>query len=1015
MNFSAYSIKNPLVAILLFTLLTLAGIFAFKQMKVQKFPDIDIPAVIVTITQNGAAPEQLETDIAKKLENKIAAVEGIKHMRTTLQTGAVTVHSEFRLEKDLQEALDEVRSAVSEVRGDLPAAANEPIISKVSTAGFPIGGYSVASDNLSEDELSFWVDDTLARELSEIQGVGKIGRVGGTTRQIDVLPDPAKLDGWQLPITRLADQIDAFWQDIPAGQTKLAGNAQNVRVLGAGADVAALKTLPIAAPNGTTTLEQIADVRDTVADRQSSAWLMGKSVVAFDITRARGASEVAVLKAVDEKLAHIMADNPNIHIHKIYDNAKPIDEDYGASLQMLIEGCILAVIVVFVFLRDWRATIVAAAALPLSIIPAFLAMYWFGFSLNIISLLALSLVIGVLVDDAIVEVENIMRHLQMGKTPYEAAMEAADEIGLAVVATTFTLIAVFLPTAFMNGVVGQFFKQFGWTASLAIFASLLVARLVTPMMAAYMMAPVKAHDDKAGRTMRSYLSLVNWTLKNRFITIVATVAFFVGSVMLAKFLPTAFIPPDDTDQTQVTLVLTPDSMIEKTENTALFAARKVAELDGVESVFVSVGGANSSRDSRSTAAGAVNNAVLNVTLLPRGSRASKEMIETSIRDVMHDVPSARATVGQSAGGDTGYNFSLTSTRADLLSQTVNRVLDDINAQGLNATSNEALPKPQLSIVPNKQAMADKGVTLFDIANVLRIATTGDYDKALPKMNFDTRQVPIVVHLSDAARADLPVLQGLYVKPGVRLGDVATLQLDTSASQIARLDRKRAIKITVQSEMPLGELTQVIKNTPTLKNLPDGIGIIEEGQAENMNELFSGFVLAMGVGVICIFGVLMLLFHKVLQPFTILMALPLSIGGAFIGLIIAGSSLSMPSMIGFIMLMGIATKNSILLVDYAILAQNAGKNQTAAIMDACQKRARPIIMTTIAMGAGMLPLVFGWSGADPTFRRPMATAVLGGLITSTFLSLVVIPVIYTLMNDLAALFGRRVGQRAQQQT
>ena len=680
---------------------------------------------------------------------------------------------------------------------------------------------------------------------------------------------------------------------------------------------------------------------------------------------------------------------------------------------MLIEGGLLAVVVVFLFLRNIRATFVAAVALPLSVIPTFLGMYLFGFSLNIISLLALSLVIGVLVDDAIVEVENIIRHLRMGKTPYEAAMEAADEIGLAVVATTFTLIAVFLPTAFMGGIVGQFFRQFGWTAALSIFASLMVARLITPMMAAYILRPEKKHVEKQSALMDWYLKVVSWTLHHRWITMGATLILFVASLALVKLLPTSFIPDNDIDQTRVEIELTPDVALEDTERVAAMASERILAMPEVTNIFTSVGEAQAAMEA-SSGGKAENIAGLDIVLAPRAERGSKQEIERQISSMLAEVRGARFSVGLSSGGETGYNFSLTSTDPRLLEQTAQQMMAEIRAlpSAGAVTSDRSLPRQELTVTPNRLAMADKGVTTQDIATTLRVATVGDYEQRLSKLNLDTRQIPIVVRLPDIAKQNVSQLEGLYVPSalpagqGVRVGEVASLDFGTGPAQISRLDRERAISITVQpANGELGDLVQAVKSIPSMQQMPASITIIDQGQAENMAELFSGFVIAMSVGVVCILGVLILLFGRILQPFTILMALPLSIGGAFVGLVITNSSLSMPSMIGFIMLMGIATKNSILLVDYALIAQRRGLARFAAIIDACRKRARPIIMTTIAMGAGMMPLVFGWGDADPTFRRPMAAAVLGGLVTSTLLSLVVIPVVYTLMDDLSGWFGK----------
>ena len=1025
LNVSAYSIKNPLVAILLFILLTLGGIYGFMKMKVQQFPDIDLPAVVVTVTLPGAAPSQLEKDIAKKIENKLTSIEGIKHIRTTLQTGAATMVTEFVLEKDIQEAVDDVRSAVGEVRGDLPAAANDPIITKVSTAGFPVVTYSVASENMNVEDLSWFVDDTVTKRLSDIPGVSTVSRIGGLQREITVAADPITLSGLKLSITQLSNQITGIQQDSSGGEAEVGKTTQTIRVLGAVERASELNDLQVAIPaGGTQALGRMAQITDGAADPSSIAKLDGQTVVAFNITRSRGASEVEVMELVDAELAKLSADVGNITIEKVYDRATPIAEDYQASLRMLIEGGLLAVVVVFLFLRNIRATIVAAVALPLSVIPTFLGMYLFGFSLNIISLLALSLVIGVLVDDAIVEVENIIRHLRMGKTPYEAAMEAADEIGLAVVATTFTLIAVFLPTAFMGGIVGQFFRQFGWTAALSIFASLMVARLITPMMAAYILRPEKKHVEKQSALMGWYLKIVAWTLHHRWLTMGATLVLFVASLMLVKLLPTSFIPDNDIDQTRVAIELTPDVALEDTERVAALASERILAMPEVTNIFTSVGEAQASMDSNSSGGKAENIAGLDIVLAPRAERGSKQEIERQISSLLAEVPGARFTVGLSSGGESGYNFSMTSTNPQLLEQTAQQIMSEI--RGLpsagSVTSDRSLPRQELTVTPDRLAMADKGVTTQDIATTLRVATVGDYEQRLSKLNLDTRQIPIVIRLPDVAKQNVSQLEGLYVPSslpagqGVRVGEVASLDFGTGPAQISRLDRERAISITVQpASGELGDLVQAVKSVPAMQQLPPSITIIDQGQAENMAELFSGFVIAMSVGVVCILGVLILLFGRILQPFTILMALPLSIGGAFVGLVITNSSLSMPSMIGFIMLMGIATKNSILLVDYALIAQRRGLARFEAIIDACRKRARPIIMTTIAMGAGMLPLVFGWGDADPTFRRPMAAAVLGGLVTSTLLSLVVIPVVYTLMDDLSGWFAKWLVPSGKEQT
>jgi multidrug efflux pump subunit AcrB len=624
-----------------------------------------------------------------------------------------------------------------------------------------------------------------------------------------------------------------------------------------------------------------------------------------------------------------------------------------------------------------------------------------------VTLLALSLVVGVLVDDAIVEVENIVRHLRMGKTPYQAAMEAADEIGLAVIATTFTLIAVFLPTAFMSGVVGLFFKQFGWTATFAVFASLVVARMLTPMMAAYIMQPMVQGEQKDGRVMSWYMRMAARCLKHRWLTAIAAGLFFAGSIMLIPLLPAGFIPPDDNSQTQVYLELPPGSTLTQTKAAAETARLLVAGVQHVKTVYTTIGGGAAGTDPFAHGGGAeTRKATLTIQLVPRGERPRKQGIENNIRKALEALPGVRSKVGLGGSGEK-YILVLTGEDAQALQSAASAVEKDLRSiPGLGSIASSAsLVRPEIAVRPDFARAADLGVTSSAIGETLRIATSGDYDQALPKLNLSSRQIPIVVKLADAARQDLSVLERLTV-PGARgpvmLGQVAALEMSGGPAVIDRYDRARNVQFEIElSGSPLGEVTAAVQKLPSILSLPPGVKQTEIGDAEVMGELFASFGLAMLTGVLCIFIVLILLFKDLLQPVTILAALPLSLGGAFVGLLIANKSFSMPSLIGLIMLMGIATKNSILLVEYAIVARrDHGLNRWDALLDACHKRARPIVMTTIAMGAGMLPVAASWGSGDGSFRSPMAVAVIGGLITSTFLSLLVIPVVFTFVDDIA---------------
>jgi len=1012
MNVSAWSIRNPIASVMMFVLLTVAGFIAYGSMKVQNFPDLDLPTITVTASLPGAAPAQLETDVARKLENAIAPLQGLKHITTKVQDGVVTLTNEFRLEKPVQEALDEVRSAVQGARADLPSDLRDPVVQKLNLAGTPVLAYTIRSSRLDDEALSWKVDNEITRKLLSLRGVGAVNRVGGVTREVRVALDPARMQALGITAAEVSRQLRQVQQESSGGRMQLGEGEQPVRTLATVQTAAEIGRIELATSRGARVrLDQLASVSDTLAEPRAFASLDGRPVVGFEVVRSRGESEVAVGALVRQALADYRAANPDLEITEAFDFVTPVAEEYDGSLKLLYEGAILAVIVVWLFLRDWRATFVSAVALPLSVIPAFIGMAWLGFSINVVTLLALSLVIGILVDDAIVEVENIVRHLRMGKTPYQAAMEAADEIGLAVIATTFTLIAVFLPTAFMSGIAGRFFKQFGWTASLAVFASLVVARALTPMMAAYLLKPV-VHAEREPGWLSRYMVWVGWATRHRLVTMVAATLFFVGSLMLIPLLPTGFIPPDDNSQTQVHLELPPGSTLAQTRAAAEQARERLARVNHVRTVYTTIGGGSAGSDPFA-AAGApeVRRAILTLQLSPRGERPRKQPIEQSIRQALQELPGVRTKVGLGGSGEK-YVLVLTGDDPHALLEAARAVERDLRTiDGLGSIASSAsLVRPEVTVRPDFARAADLGVTSAAMADTLRVATLGDYDAQLPKLNLAQRQVPIVVRLDDASRRDPAQLERLMV-PGSRgpvmLGQVAQVGMGGGPAVIDRYDRQRNINFEIElSGMPLGEVTQAVQKLPALQSLPPGVRVVEVGDAEVMGELFASFGLAMLVGVLCIYIVLVLLFGSFLHPVTILAALPLSLGGAFVGLLLADKSFSMPSLIGLIMLMGIATKNSILLVEYAIVARrDQGMNRWDALMDACHKRARPIVMTTIAMGAGMLPIAVGWGTADASFRSPMAIAVIGGLLTSTVLSLLVIPVVFTYLDDLAQGAGR----------
>lgn len=1006
MNISAWSIRNPVPAILLFVVLTFLGIIGFQKLGIQSFPDMDFPTIMVSASLEGAAPSQLETEVARKLEDQIAALSGVDHITTTVTEGSVAISVQFALEKNSEEALNQVRNAVDSAKAELPADMQSPNVSKLTTSGGAIVTYTVQSNAMAEEALSWFVDNEVAKAMRATPGVGEVKRIGGVDREVLVELDAAKLTGLGVSPGTVSAQLKAVQRDLSGGEGRLAGQNQSVRTLGAVGTVAEISGLQIPLGNGRhVRLDQVATVRDTHAERSSYALSNGKPVIAFQITRTKGASEVAVVEAVQKSVAKLQAKYPQAEFKQAYNTVQPVADNYEGSMHLLYEGAILAVLVVFWFLRDWRATLISAAALPLSVIPTFAAMHLMGFSLNTVTLLALALVIGILVDDAIVEVENIVRHLRMGKSPIQAATEAADEIGLAVIATTLALVAVFLPTAFMSGIPGKFFRQFGLTATVAVLASLLVARLLTPMMAAYLLKG-DHQQEQDSRLMTRYLGWARWCQSHRKTTAVAAVAFFIASMALIPLLPTGFVPASDQSQTQVTLELPPGSRLEDTRRVTEQALHLLRGVKDVEQVFSAVGTATSAGGG--PGGGAMSSdartATLTLSLTPRGDRSYKQAaIESEIRKVLEPLPGTRVKVG---GGNTGESLQIglasdDANALDTASKAVERDLRTLRGIG-SITSSASLQRPEIQIKPDYARAADLGVTSTALASAVRVATFGDYATGLGKLNLPQRQVEVRVRLAESTREDLDAIGQVRVtgaNGNVALSNLADIRMGSGPSQIDRRDRLRQATINVElGGRSMGEVMAQANKLPSLKSLPSGVTQVAAGDAERMAELFGSFGLAMLVGVLCIYVVLVLLFHDFLQPVTILAALPLSVGGALLALLITRNSLSMPSIIGLLMLMGVVTKNSILLVEYAVMARRLhGLSRLEALMDACHKRARPILMTTIAMVAGMFPIALG-VGADPSFRAPMAIAVIGGLLTSTLLSLLVIPVVFTYVDD-----------------
>lgn len=1022
MNISAWSIRNPVPAVLLFILLTILGVLGFRSLSIQDFPDMDVPTILISATLEGAAPSQLETEVARKIEDKLASLTRLDHITTTITDGQVSINVSFDIEKDSEEALSEVRNAVDSTQADLPANMTPPTVSKLTAASTALLTYTVESDRLDEQDLSWFVDNAVTKALLAVKGVNQVTRIGGVDREVHVDLDPILMAGLSVSPSDVSRQLKSVQKESSGGEARIGGQKQSSRTIGTVASPDRVGALTIPLQDGRyVRLDQIARITDSHADRTSRALWNGHKVIAFQVTRSRGYSDVSVANAVRDAVSRFADQHPDVRFAEASNTVEPIQENYRGSMLLLVEGAFLAVVVVLWFLKDWRATLVSATALPLSILPAFAVMALADFSLNIITLLALALVVGVLVDDAIVEVENIERHLLMGKSPFQAAMEAADEIGLAVIATTFTLVAVFLPTALMGGISGKFFRQFGVTATVAVLASLLVARLLTPMMAAYLLKPKQPAEHRLvsnSSLMVRYLNWVRFTLTRRKSTMLASAAFLGISLLLLPHIPTAFIPAQDKAQSTVLISLSPGNTLDDTASAVLKAERILRAMPEVKSTFAAVGTASSGDDPMNTSSTSdVTSATITVDLVPRDMRDLKQsQVEALIRERLRSLPGARIQVGSGANG-AELEVTLAgddSTALVAAAAEIERQLRTLKGIG-NVTSSAALERPEVQVWPDSARAAFYGVTSEALADAVRVATYGDYSTSLTKLNLPERQIPIRVRMDPGVRDQAAAIEQLRVngsRGGVSLGSVATVKIGSGPTQIDRLDRSRSLTLTVElNGRALGEVQQEAMLLPALRALPAGVHLIEKGEAQRMSELFSSFGIAMAIGIFCIYAVLVLLFHDFLQPATILCALPLSVGGALSALWITDQAFSMSVVIGVLMLMGIVTKNSILLVEYAIVARRQhGMSRFDALVDACHKRARPIVMTTIAMGAGMLPNALGL-GAEPSFRQPMAIVVIGGLITSTFLSLLVIPVVFTYVDDFLW-WLRRVSGTAQ---
>ena len=1017
MNISAWSIRRPIPSLVLFLVLMTLGLLSFRNMAITRFPNIDIPIVTIDITQSGAAPVELETQVTKRVEDSVAGVTNVKHIKSTITDGSSKTMIEFQLGTNTDRAVNDVKDAVSKVRQELPRTINEPIIQRLDVEGLPIVTYAASAPSMTLEELSWFIDDTVARKLQGVRGVAQVSRVGGVKREIRVSLNPERLLALGVTAGEVNHQLLATNTDLAGGRGEVGGAEQSIRALASASTVERLASTSITIPGGRKVrLDQLGHVSDSVEERRTFAKLDGRDVVAFTLVRAKGESDLSVAQRVSDALEKLGAAHPSVSFQKIDSSVDFTIGNYHSAMDTLLEGAILAILVVLLFLGDLRATIIAAIALPLSVFPTFWAMQAFGFSLNMVSLLAITLVTGILVDDAIVEIENIVRHMRMGKSAYRAALEAADEIGLAVIAITFTIVAVFAPVSFMGGIAGQYFRQFGLTVAAAVLISLLVARLITPMMAAYFLRPHNK-TDRDGLIMRTYTRLIGWTVRHYYATLVLGFVVFALSIGSVFLLPSGFLPAEDAGRSIFALELPPGAQLGDTELIAEKAENVIRRRPEVLSVFIDGGRILG----ETGGAGEVRKATLTVHYTPREERdLTQRQLEQIISADLKDIPDVRSWVVQENGQRT-FTIEVTGTDNEKVIETAAQLTSESRTVPYlaNVVDGAALDRPEIQITPRPVIAAELGVSTESLSDVIRIATLGDVDANLAKFNAPDRQVPIRVQLDEQARSSLQTLQNLKVKTGrgeaVPLITVADVKMGKGPSSIARYDRLR--RVTIGADLvgtdALGQALSAVYELPAAKNLPPGVVLRESGDVEVMSETFQGFGYAMGAGVMMVYSVLVILFGSFLQPITILLSLPLSIGGAIFALLLTDRPISLPVFIGFLMLMGIVTKNAIMLVDFALNELRSGVPRRTAIVEAGRKRARPIVMTTIAMVGGMFPSALAL-GAGGEFRSPMAIAVIGGLLVSTLLSLLFVPAFFMVMDDIGRVFlwmlGRFIGPR-----
>ena len=995
LKISTWAISNPTPVILLFVLLTLAGLLAYWKLPIAGNPRVDLPVIAVNVSQPGASSSELETNVARRLEQAVAGIAGVKHLTTTIAQGDVQLVAEFQLDANIDRAASDVRDAIALVRPELPQRIGEPVVTRVDVTGGALQRYMLRSDALDNTELSRLVDEDIGPKLLGVKGVQQVKRVGGTVRELRLELDTSRMAAAGLSVAEVLNQLRDLEANLPAGaSSNAAGQHLPVRVMGASAGAEQLARRPLSLASGRSiTLGELGRVIDVASEPRGYALLDGEPGVVLEIFKKRGASEMALAEAVAKTLKDIKAAQPGLRIELFHDGVQATRLNFAGARDMLIEGALLTVLVIWFFLRNARATWIAAAAIPLSLLPTFLVMHLKGFQLDSVTLLALILVIGILVDDAIVEIENIERRIQLGDAPRLAASVGADSLGLAVIAITATIVAVFLPVSFIGGVVGKYFTEFGLTTTFAVISSLGVARLMTPMMCAWWLKPTApGHHPGPGRSEALYLRLLAWVLSRPGKTLAVGAGVLVLTVLLLGQLPSGFLPKTKTVSLLAQYELPPGSTLADGVRAAEALRRELHDVPDVKGVFA--------HDRGQAALGG-----LLIMLPPLGERVLPQAeLEAQVRKRMQRVPDLKTTLLLGDGAKE-VNVSFVSSDPAKMEAAMDRLLAE--ARQLPMLTDVELSQGARVTTIDVRLLSDEaarlGVSTAVVADALRLATLSDIDNALTRVPVDGRQLVLRARLAGGPALGMEQLRQLPVATAsgstVALGAIAVFETSSVPSSLTRLNRARQIQLQANlvDGATLGQAVAAVQALPAFQALPAEVRQAAYGEAEYMEEMFIQFTIAALAGLVAVYAVLVLLFDDWLQPLTIMVALPLALSGAAAALVMTGHSLNLSTVIGLLMLFGIVGKNSILLVDFIVEARKAGTDRVQAILDAGRDRMRPIVMTTLAMVGGMLPAALGW-GNDDGFRAPMAIAVIGGLITSTALSLVFVPLIYQLIDS-----------------